>query len=824
MEDKDSQVVSLIREVPVKQQEPDCLVDSPQPGDHTARDDSSPGEDISVLPQTKSPCEEGEEQMSVSDMGKEGKTETEEGLFLNKLCEKEKTEVKSSPQSCSDINRSEITELTAPSLEERVEPCEAKTPDQALLPEPAVAAETAEKDYAKEEAESTSLVQEMNVVFPPSAAPESLESIDLKIQPECPPSTAGKTAEVHTLDEIPSLGFTSHEEKSESKEVVIVSEENVEVQEERLCNNLNRQQHATVEGDNTETRTEGLQSEMETVKIIEELNESKMILVTQNNVNSDNVMEEHTEIAQPDGGETQPVQPLENIPQIQISTIEDITEVKPTVPHITLNEHFVIPKIEIMEPELKECTQPLTFPALPEPEPEPEPAVLQRHDATVVPEVMVQNQSVTDSPGMLPTEEGMQSDYNLSLAQKVKEVAQLDDEREIFEQEKPCMKSSEQLPQMDYASIPVINVSCTDDKENDAFVNAHVSHTPQPSETPTVPLFVVPPISVTCHESDPGLRLTTCREWAEAETSAATQSGTKHDTEISENAKVEITESRKQNLEEVSDKRVKEKSPSILLEDQLPKAVENESLLNKAAEKNIVPEKNKIKPLKETKIENSVSVEEPQRNRCIVERLSSKPPAHPSLSPASLRKFMPKFAPDQDNEAATTVPTITVGDRQSDKAEEDLSGGSTPTSSLSCESSPRLKRRDSLSLIRSATPEELASGARRKIFIPKAKDDGDGALLSLLDTQGKKESPYMSPSQARRAALLLASTGQKTPPMERRSPLLSRRKATLEVPKVVEETPKEEPVTKKEEKPAEKKLDPLKGKVLTWILFRYHIL
>ncbi|KAG7216040.1 hypothetical protein INR49_007791 [Caranx melampygus] len=203
--------------------------------------------------------------------------------------------------------------------------------------------------------------------------------------------------------------------------------------------------------------------------------------------------------------------------------------------------------------------------------------------------------------------------------------------------------------------------------------------------------------------------------------------------------------------------------------------------------------------------------EKAEKNRCTVERLSSKPPAHPSLSPASLRKFMPKAAPDQDNEAVTTVPTITVGDRQNDKAEEDLSGGSTPTSSLSCESSPRLKRRDSLSLIRSATPEELASGARRKIFIPKAKDDGDGALLSLLDTQGKKETPYMSPSQARRAALLQASTGQNTPPMERRSPLLSRRKATLEVPKVVEETPKEEPVTKKEEKPAEKKLDPLKA-------------
>ncbi|XP_022610342.1 alpha-protein kinase 3-like [Seriola dumerili] len=281
---------------------------------------------------------------------------------------------------------------------------------------------------------------------------------------------------------------------------------------------------------------------------------------------------------------------------------------------------------------------------------------------------------------------------------------------------------------------------------------------------------------------------------------------------MGEEAKPEKAESRKQNLEEVSDKSVKESTPSLLLEAPLPKVGDNVVSINKTAEDNIVPEKkNKIKPLKEAKIENSVSVEDPQKNRCTVERLSCKPPAHPSLSPASLRKFMPKAAPDSDSEAVTAVPVITVGDRQSDKADEDLSGGSTPTSSLSCESSPRLKRRDSLSLIRSATPEELASGARRKIFIPKAKDDGEGAVFGVLDTQGKKETPYMSPSQARRAALLQASTGQNTPPMERRSPLLSRRKATLEVPKVVEETPKDEPVTKKEEKPAEKKLDPLKA-------------
>ncbi|XP_041794587.1 alpha-protein kinase 3 [Chelmon rostratus] len=244
----------------------------------------------------------------------------------------------------------------------------------------------------------------------------------------------------------------------------------------------------------------------------------------------------------------------------------------------------------------------------------------------------------------------------------------------------------------------------------------------------------------------------------------------------------------------------------------IPEVGDSVPSFSKTTEDNVVPEILKAKPLKEAKIENSVSVEDLQRNRPSVERLCSKPPTHPSLSPASLRKFMSKAAPDSDSEAVPTVPVITVGDRQSDKADDDLSGGSTPTSSLSCESSPRLKRRDSLSLIRSATPEELASGARRKIFIPKPKDDAEGAAVGTLDAQGKKESPYMSPSQARRSVLLQAPTGQNTPPMERRSPLLSRRKVTLEVPKVVEETPTEEPVsTKREEKPAEKKLDPLKA-------------
>lgn len=736
-----------------------------------------------------------EDEMSVDKMDREDEPNTQESGSSIKLCEEEKTEVKSNKHPCPDINRSEFPELTAPSLEERIETRESKTPDQVLSPLSAMEAHSLESDNLKEEAECASLIQEMNVGFPPTEAPESLENGDLKIQQECTPSLAEESTDVHHQSAVQNSnsGFRSHEERRNLKEVLFSDlEKDSEV---KSCKNLKEQEQAILECKSTEAKNESFESEMETdsrVKV-EELDESKILLVTQNEEGNANVVEEPSNVAHQDSNEKQLGWPSDKVPQIQISScIEDI---KPAVPDLSLNEHFIIPKIEIMEPELKEYTLPLTI--LAPTKTESEPTLLQKHDAT---EVIIQEQSVTDSSDLLPTQKGMQNDYNTSPTEIVKEVQLNNTTEEMFEQEQTRMKSSEHLTQMDYATIPVINVSCTDDKDD---VNTHAIDTPRPK----LPLFVVPPISVR-HESD--LRLSTLCESTETESSVATQRGTKLDVDNNMTTKPEKT----QHLEEVAEKSITENTPSMLFEAPMPKAGDNVPSLSKATEDNTVPEILKTKPLKEAKTENSVTVEDLLRNRSSVERLTFKPPTHPSLSPASLRKFMSKAAPDSDTEAVTAVPVITVGDRQGDKADEDLSGGSTPTSSLSCESSPRLKRRDSLSLIRSATPEELASGARRKIFIPKTKEDGEGVGgVSALDSLSKKETPYMSPSQARRAALLQAPMGQNTPPMERRSPLLSRRKATLEVPKVVEETPTEEPVsTKKEEKPAEKKLDPLKGK------------
>ncbi|XP_074467773.1 alpha-protein kinase 3 [Sebastes fasciatus] len=142
------------------------------------------------------------------------------------------------------------------------------------------------------------------------------------------------------------------------------------------------------------------------------------------------------------------------------------------------------------------------------------------------------------------------------------------------------------------------------------------------------------------------------------------------------------------------------------------------------------------------------------------------------------------------------------------------------------EASPRLKKRDCVSPIPSATPQELASGARRKILVPKAKPEEASEATSSLDNQTqKKEVPTessklsvspstplsTSPSLSRRAPLL-KPPGEQTPPAERRSPLLSRKKTPSET-QAPSQPPTEEINTPKTEgKPTEKdKHDPFKA-------------
>lgn len=779
-------MLSVIKEVHVTEQE----LDSPQRNQQAEKEESVPEDDKSALPQTQdladkeggtptptltslgecwtpphsivsaaeshSPGETPTE--TLQEEGKQGEVDMEEASSFNELHEEEKAEVKSKKQEFSGINGSEMTKLSTSSLESQIEACESKKPDRVLSYFPHVESFDAETHCLKEETKCTSLIQEMNTGFPPTTLPESLDKVDLKMQHKPTRTRSQEITEVSDVSatQSSSSGFTRSGGRYEQNKAAnsILEKEG----HNNLCDSLKTQEQVCLEVESTEVKNESLQVEAETEKRTpvnaEEPIQSKI-----------KQMEEQSNTAHQNmSGSGWSGVHSENIPAIQISTIEDIPDSKPNVPDLSPSEQFLIPKIEIMEAELKESTLPLTILALDK----PESSNLQKHDAT-------------PASDLLPTQKGMQKDDHISPTEKVEDVAQLDGKTENTQ-----VEGREEPPQMSYALIPVINVSFTDDKEGDASLNNHVSDTKQAVETPKGPLFVVPPISVTCHESDlPQFSLPTYTEPTEMETSADTQSGTKNDSDKNEAVKPESAQNRRPNFDERS---VKENTPTVLYEALKPKVGDSVSLFSKTTVDVLVPETLKPKSLKDAKTENSVSVEDPQKNRFSVERLSSKPPT----SPASLRKLISKAAADSDNEAA---------------AAEDLSGGSTPTSSLSCESSPRMKRRDSLTLIRSATPEELASGARRKIFIPKPKEDIDGTLA--LDTQGILS--YMSPSQARRASLLQA---QKTPPIERRSPLLNRRKSTLEVPKVVGETPTEEPAsTKREEKPAEKKIDPLKGKV-----------
>ncbi|XP_007424743.2 alpha-protein kinase 3 [Python bivittatus] len=92
----------------------------------------------------------------------------------------------------------------------------------------------------------------------------------------------------------------------------------------------------------------------------------------------------------------------------------------------------------------------------------------------------------------------------------------------------------------------------------------------------------------------------------------------------------------------------------------------------------------------------------------------------------------------------------------------------------------------------SATPQELASGARRKIYLPKAKpaDEMEGVALEG-QAWAKRDSPSVSPQQGRRSQALLQTPAPGSPPVEKRSPTFARKMATLEVPKMYQELAEE---------------------------------
>ncbi|XP_067091655.1 alpha-protein kinase 3 [Osmerus mordax] len=490
----------------------------------------------------------------------------------------------------------------------------------------------------------------------------------------------------------------------------------------------------------------------------------------------------------------------ENVPEIRIfdSVMEDLSEFKQ-------NEYIAIPPIEIMKSEVGEPipSKPFSLTDL-----ESEHAIFLIKEEKDASEMEVKTTAM--SPvivGVSPAEEKMQDNDLFPAAKNVQEIAQQDEKILTLIGEKTNNLHSARLSVMNQW-IPTINICCTDgfkltdDDDHHSLAKPSAFDGPLPHEAPKSPLFVVPPISVSvCEDSPSETKLPPTIENTESESLLKMLRGVESDLE--KITTVDTDKCHGDQKQDTEKERISNNIPSVSC--KTAEVVSIIPSLSKATDSVSITASDRVKPTRESKTEPEI------------DRLGFKNPTPPMMSPASLRMFLAKAAPTTDSPGGMSVPAITVGDSsQSDKTGDELSGGSTPTSSLSCESSPRLKRRDSLSQIRSATPEELASGARRKIFIPKTQGvEGESAMVGpgVLDVQCKKETPYMSPSQARRAVFLQASAGSQTPPLERRSPLLARRKTTLDVPRVLEETTVEEPENPANEtKPVEKeKLNPFKA-------------
>ncbi|KAM9126120.1 alpha-protein kinase 3 [Pangshura tecta] len=159
------------------------------------------------------------------------------------------------------------------------------------------------------------------------------------------------------------------------------------------------------------------------------------------------------------------------------------------------------------------------------------------------------------------------------------------------------------------------------------------------------------------------------------------------------------------------------------------------------------------------------------------------------ISPLACSTLPAREASEPEGSALLSVPSIVVGNvplEGTGQADDGLSD-------LHLESSTKENSSDLVAALPSATPEELASGARRKIYLSKSKQVEEAEAAALESQMHlKRDSPTVSPRQSRKnPALLQAPVPTLSPPMDRHSPTLLRKMATLEVPKVYEE-PSEE--------------------------------
>ncbi|KAG9340726.1 hypothetical protein JZ751_020317 [Albula glossodonta] len=449
----------------------------------------------------------------------------------------------------------------------------------------------------------------------------------------------------------------------------------------------------------------------------------------------------------------------------------------------------------------------------------------------------VMAESPAEAIPVIPALQDVDSSDGFSLPKEIQSTA-LKDQGAKTAEETHENSHSQKDAGISISSVPIISVSVEDGTTvNKAESESQLKRANSPiviRSPPKVPTFVVPPITITSTESNPEDNQASAEEVKE---SLATLQGIKCDpcvtnpevgrkvTAIPHNVEKITTTKESSTMENNRDVSLgitipeledATKPPLIVIESCQEKNLPNAVINLTNADKEQQPKE----PLAGSDTPNICPL---QKDKLDLEVHTLTCPESPLLSPVTLQKCPVTGTPGIKIPDTLGIPTIQVQSKPSmeKRAKEGVMGDTLLPPVPSSETSPRLRRRDSLTPIPSATPEELASGARRKIFIPKPK----GEEVEGSDAQGKKEevpkrrtlspeqeAPHKSPSQSRRPSLLQLPAGQKTPPIPRRSPLVSRKKATLEVPKHTEDTAEEQDTLKTEPKSAEKdKLDPLKA-------------
>ncbi|XP_069758351.1 alpha-protein kinase 3 [Narcine bancroftii] len=171
-----------------------------------------------------------------------------------------------------------------------------------------------------------------------------------------------------------------------------------------------------------------------------------------------------------------------------------------------------------------------------------------------------------------------------------------------------------------------------------------------------------------------------------------------------------------------------------------------------------------------------------------------------------------KIVADVPTADPSQVPSIVVNNitfKSGTQEEIDRKEGTVKDTPAAQGSGARIKLSDTPPAIPSATPAELASGARRKIFLPRSKQADESEALAL-DAPGspvllgKEEVARRVPAEGgaghaaegsslfpaalkRSGALLQAPVAQQSGPLERLSPASTQKMSTLEVPKLYEE-------------------------------------